>query len=238
MQYFSADPRDAYSAGSSACNACCCGQASARPGETNKWDINYASWSQPLGGRGLIDRVSFDLQKKTNSVDTRAPVNTNKYFPAIFNTPLNGDVSVGASDPLEGTLTYALDGLNGPQFGEVVVDADGTFLYTPVLGFSGYDSFYVETTNEAKTVVNQVIVGVAASGAVDPLPAKAFDTAIAIVQKTVRVGQNQTLTFALKAAPLAVVGDVYRLTIKQPALDCDCQEYIHVSCYDITVVTC
>jgi len=236
MLVFTADPRDASSGLQSACNSCCCQPATARPGERNKWMINYGTWAAPLLGQGITDRTSFDLEKMDQEPDPRAPINQNYYFPTSFNTALNGNVSTGASDPLDGELTYRLHGLFEPERGEVVVNIDGTFSYTPTLGFSGYDSFYVITSNDAKSVVTQVIVGVAALDG-NPRPAKAFDPVLYVHQKTVEANNN-LLTFQLAASPAAVVGDRYRLTIRQPAIDCNCEEYFHVSCYDITVVSC
>jgi len=238
MNVFTADPRDAFLS-NTGCNTCCCASAVARPGETNKFMINYAAWGLPLGGRGLTDRVEFSVERREQSPDSRAPVNPNKYFPAVFNTPLADTVATGASDPLDGTLTYKLDQLNGPERGEVVLNEDGSFTYTPTLGFTGYDIFFIVTSNEAKSVTSQVIVGVAAQAAEDPLPAKAFEKPLAVLQKSVVVDkQNFLLSFALKASPLAVVGDIYRVTIKQPAMDCNCIEYTHISCYDVNVVGC
>lgn len=236
MLTFTADPRDASSGLSKGCNSCCCSPATARPGERNKWMINYAPWSAPLTGQGITDRVAFDLDKMEQEVDPRAPVNTNYYFPAEFNDPFNGSVATAASDPLDGELTYRLHGLFEPERGDVVVSPDGTFVYTPTLGFSGYDSFYVVTANEAKEVVTQVIVGVAANAA-PALPAKNFDPVLYVHQRSVQA-QNEILTFQLAASPSAVVGDRYRLTIRATAIDCDCQEYFHISCYDIVIVSC
>lgn len=247
MNIINADPRDSFSAATKGCNACCCHQATARPGETNKFMINYTAWAFPLGGRGLTDRVEFDIKAQPHSPDTRAPVNTNKYLTTDFNTPLVGNLAIGASDPLEGTLSFAEYDLFPPQRGEVVINNDGTFTYTPTLGFTGYDSFYVVTSNEAKSVTNQIIVGVSAPLPPDadpedeptPLPPKAFDKALFIVQKSVKVDSAlNILSFALAASPMAVVGDVYKMEIKQTAQDCDCQEYVHISCYDITIVNC
>lgn len=238
MNFFTVDPRDAFSSNGRGCNACCCGQASARPGETNKWSINYAPWSGPLGGRGLTDRTDFSLELQRQSVDSRAPINTNKYFPGIFNTPIVGDLSVGAVDPLEGDLTYFEYQLTQPEFGEVVINEDGTFTYTANIGHVGYDTFYYFTRNSAKQVVRQVIVGVAAADA-DPLVAKAFDKPLYLMQRSLRVDKDlHMISFALAASPIANIGEIYRMDVKQRALDCACEEYTHISCYDITIENC
>lgn len=238
MNVFTADPRDAFANNGNGCNACCCGQATARPGETNKWTINYAPWSLPLGGRGLTDRVDFSIEAQRQSPDGRAPTNTNKFFAGTFNEEIEGVLSTGAVDPLDGELSYELYQLSMPKFGDVTVNPDGTFVYTPTLGFFGYDTFYYITKNEAKQVVNQVIIAIPVlNGA--PLPAKDFDKPISINQKSVRVDKSlHILTFGVVASPIAQLGDIYRMNIRQHAIDCDCQEYTHISCYDITIVNC
>jgi hypothetical protein len=243
MNYFTADPRDVFSGSGQGCNACCCGQASARPGETNKWSINYAAWAFNLGGRGLTDRVEFSIIQQPQNADPRAPVAVNHFFNTPFNTALEDTVATGASDPLEGDLSYALYDLFPAQRGEVVFNSDGSFVYTPVLGFTGYDTFYYVITNEAKSVVKQVIVGVnAQTQNGDPtvnIPAIPFDKPLSIVQKTLRVDRGAFVTsFAVKASPIATLGDIFRVNVKQPAIDCDCQEYVHISCYDVTIVNC
>ncbi len=239
MLYFHADPRDAYSAnGGDVCNTCCCQPASIRPGERNKFEINYSAWAFGLNARGLTDRSDYSLEKHEQSPDTRLPVNTNYRFDTDFNVALNGTVATNASDPLEGDLTFSVDQLNEPKFGEITMQADGTFVYTPTLGFTGYDTFWFKTSNGAKTRVNQAIVGVSANGAEDPLPAKPFMKDLYIDMKSVNVSKADDLSFTLVASPGAIVGDKYRLTIKQPATDCNCNEYIHISCYDITIGQC
>ena len=49
---------------------------------------------------------------------------------------------------------------------------------------------------------------------------------------------NAGLRFPVAISPGAKVGDIYRLTIRAPAMDCDGTTYYHVSCYDITIGKC
>jgi hypothetical protein len=236
MLSFVADPRDAYSANSKACNSCCCQPASARPGEVNKWSVNYAGWSANLSGRGLLNKTVFDIEQVSTGNDPNAPTNTNYYFPVVFNTQYAGVVSTNAVDPDEGELKYTVDRLIPATNGEVTMQANGSFVYKPNIGFTGYDEFYFVTDNGNKRVVNQVILGVAPQNA-DALPAKAFDKPLRVIQRSVHV-DNDVLTFALEASPILPIGEVYRMTIRQPAMDCDCTEYFHMSCFDIATVIC
>lgn len=237
LSYF-VDARDAFPASANSCSSCCCQSATARPGETNKMGIIYTPWVAPLGGRGLVNKTQFEVEQVTKLPDPNAPINTNYYFPVEFNTPLVSSVATGATDPAGGTLTYGLVQLYGPDYGSVVVNTDGTFTYTPTLGYAGYDEFYVETSNGLKSIVTQVIVGVKAQGATADLPPFPFDKPLAVVMQSVKIDRMDHLSFAIKASPTLRVGEIYRLTVKQPAIDCDCTEYVHVSCYDFIAVKC
>jgi len=54
-------------------------------------------------------------------------------------TPVNGDVSTNDFDPNNDPLTFSL--LSNAANGNVVVNSDGTFTYTPALNFNGTDTF-------------------------------------------------------------------------------------------------
>jgi gliding motility-associated-like protein len=49
---------------------------------------------------------------------------------------VSGNLSEGDSDP-DGSLTYNATPLSGPDHGEIVINADGTYTYTPDEGFVG-----------------------------------------------------------------------------------------------------
>ena len=66
-----------------------------------------------------------------------APVANDQNLTTEEDTPLNNSVS--ASDVDEDSLTFSK--ATDPANGTVVVNADGTFTYTPVLNFNGTDSF-------------------------------------------------------------------------------------------------
>jgi hypothetical protein len=190
-----------------------------------------------MGGRGLLDRTEFSIEKKSQTPDPNAPINTPKQFPVDFNTAFSGNVSTGASDPGGDPLTFRLSTLNAPKYGTAEVNADGTFDYTPTLGFTGYDRFFVVTDNGARTITTEVVMKVNGPNPPTPLADTAFTPDLAVNRKNMRV-EGDVITFALAASPAAVVGDVYRMTVKQPAMDCDCNEFFHISCYDIQIVIC
>ncbi|MEZ5744263.1 MAG: tandem-95 repeat protein [Sphingomonadaceae bacterium] len=76
------------------------------------------------------------------------PVNDAPVFPGATaslstdeETPVSGDLSTGTTDADGDTLTYAK--ATDPANGAVVVNADGTFTYTPETDFFGVDTFDV-----------------------------------------------------------------------------------------------
>jgi hypothetical protein len=234
MIRFSVDPRDAYKSGG-ACNSCCCAQATARPGETNKWAIDYTSWVAPMGGKGLLSKTQFSIDKKPQSPDPNVPVNTDYQIFVAFNTSTNGSVNTNASDPNGESLTYALVPMSGPSFGEITMDPSGTFIYEPVLGFAGYDRVFFTTSNGAKSITKELILKVGADG-IPAVPDTSLTKDLVVPLSSVKI-EHDVVTFALAASFGADVGDIYTMTVKQPAMDCE-SEYFHISCYDIQIIKC
>ncbi|MEE6131985.1 tandem-95 repeat protein [Priestia sp. GS2] len=82
---------------------------------------------------------------------TVVPVNDPPIAPNLITVTTNEDVAVGgvvnAIDPDGDPLVYALE--DGPTNGTVVVNADGTFVYTPNPNFTGTDTFTVRVTDAA-----------------------------------------------------------------------------------------
>jgi hypothetical protein len=56
------------------------------------------------------------------------------------NTPVSGNLSTNDTPSVDGGNTWSL--VNNALNGNVVVDTDGTYTYTPNAGFSGADTFY------------------------------------------------------------------------------------------------
>lgn len=239
MIYFNADPRDAYATGGNVCGACCCQPIGIAPNEDNKVTIGYAPWAAPLGGNhGLQNGTQFSIEKKAGQEPEGAPDNTNYRIATTVGVSATIDVSDNATSPTSAIMTFGLVPLSGPSNGEAVLDSDGALVYTPNDGFVGYDSLYFTTSDGDYTIVRQIVIKVSKTSPAPVLADKPFDPVLRIDPKTVNLKPGYNMSFQLSASPAARVGDVYRLTIKQPALDCDCNEYNHVSCYDITITKC
>ncbi|UZW65161.1 Ig-like domain-containing protein [Priestia flexa] len=91
-------------------------------------------------------------------VITIVPVNDPPIAPNVITVTTNEDVAVGgtinAIDPDGDPLTYTLE--DAPINGTVVIDSQGSFVYTPNLNFNGTDTFAVRVsdTSGAFIVVN------------------------------------------------------------------------------------
>ncbi|NUU73932.1 Ig-like domain-containing protein [Paenibacillus xylanilyticus] len=93
----------------------------------------------------------------TITVANQPPVVTNQTLSTLQNASVNGQVV--ATDPDGDPLTYTLQ--SPPSNGTAVVNADGTFTYTPITGFVGIDSFTVLVSDgKGGTAVGSVMVNV------------------------------------------------------------------------------
>lgn len=236
MMMFEANPRDGATAFSGACGTCCCAPAVARPGEVNPWIIDYAPWSVPIGGRGL-------------SADTKAFIET-ILVPEVIGLPVatflaraivagNSLVNeqLTATDPEGDALTFALVPWAGPQHGEATLSPTGVLNYTPAPGFYGVDRFFF-TVSDGKNVATQEIairVNAAAPAVQFPPPEP---TPMLEARDFSLDGPNHLVRFRVAASPAARVGSIYRMTVKQTALDCDCNPYVHIGCYDVQIMKC
>jgi hypothetical protein len=123
-----------------------------------------------------------------------------------FDTPLVVTVANGVASNDTGTgLTYALTG--APAHGTVVVNADGSYTYTPTATYSGTDSFtYTATDADSRTATGTVTITVhapTAPTAANYTKSTPFDTPL-VVTVADGVASNDTgtgLTYALTGAP-------------------------------------
>jgi hypothetical protein len=230
MKSFIADPKDGTA--KQGCNTCCCAPAHVQPGSSDKWSIDYASWCVPALAT-LTARTRFVIETKEAERDPNAPTNTNYWAHTLPNMTAGGNVAAGAVEPNAQPLAFFLVPFFEPEHGKVTLNQNtGAFSYTPSGQFTGYDRFYVETRSSGGKVVTEVLIKV---GPAD-MPDQPATPAISICGAEIEYGTQ--LTFALSVAPSVQVGDAFRLTVRQPARDCDCREIAHTSCYDIHVTGC
>lgn len=248
MQFFSVDSNSQGDT-SPSCNTCCCSSASAKPGVTEKWTLNFAAFANPIGGFGLVQQPNFSIDLLLSGCNNPSVVNAGPAYLGLAannTTPLNGSLASSINNPKSATLTYSLLSLFSTQNGSVVVNPDGTFTYTPNGAFVVYDRFYFSVTDGVNpAVVQEAIIGVPAT---NPVPGSIIITAptasmaskeLSIEPNSIEVNSNyQTVSFGLACAVNACIGSRYRLSVLQKAADCNGAVYSHISCYDITITSC
>jgi hypothetical protein len=117
---------------------------------------------------------------------------------------------------------------------------NGVASYVPAQNFTGYDTFWYKMVDAANNVViNQVIVQVRlATTTAAPIPF----TAAVIVPTSNSANVNARMhfmSFPLNITPRACVGEVYRLTVRQGATDCNFKDCYHTTkCFDIVIGKC
>lgn len=242
MYFFTADPRDGYSGNNGACNSCCCEVIRMKPGETNLLKINYAMWTMPIGGYGLTTNTWFTTELITDF----APADTGNGAP-LFGALLYN--SVGVQDPIVGNLnTYVIDPeadpmtfdllpLYGLLTGTVNLNrVTGDFTYTPNPGAnSGTDYFYFKVTDSAgNTRIGRANLG----------KGIALNDIVVLDPVTIARGKKkidtdmQTMSVPITLDATVPPGAIYRITVRQEAIDCDGNKYYHISCYDILATKC
>ncbi len=90
-------------------------------------------------GESSTQTVTITVDPVTDLTATDDSFSTNE------DTVLNADVSTNDSTTSGGTLSYAL--ATGAGNGSVIVNADGTFTYTPTTNYTGPDSFTYTVTD-------------------------------------------------------------------------------------------
>lgn len=241
MQMFTVDARSAAAPLINPCSSCCCMQAYAKPGETNPWMLNYAPWIAPISGPGLVPSPSFDIKKMTSAAPggtNLPPVNRDYSFIGSIDNDIAGVVSTNAVDPEAQALNYETVNLYGPFSGSLVFNPNGTFVYTPFPSFTGYDSFFFKTLDGVNApVINKVQLTVNPAAPTPALQAPPIIPVVHVPRAKVQV-RSPVLQFPLEVSPAAVPGDIWRMTVRAPAMDCDGNTFHHIACWDITIGKC
>lgn len=246
MLYFDIDARDGGPAGGAACNTCCCHPIMLRPGETNLVAINYAPWSLPIAPPGIVTGTEIAV-----TIDNAAcpnneiegftyPSNTNYTLSTPVSTALEIDLSANAA-PLGNEFTYALVSLQGPTNGSIAqtgTAAGPTFTYTPNGGYTGYDYFTYEMTDgQGRTVVRTVEISVGQHFAKRDRARMATGPFVDMTK--INVDRRMQIVKFPIYMPLSVRDcQTFRMTLKQPAKDCDQNTYHHFACFDIRSGDC
>ena len=96
----------------------------------------------------------------TWTIDNPGPIANTDSFTTDEDTTLTGTVATNDSDPDGDTVAFAVTG-TGPASGDVTLNPDGTFSYTPGENFNGTDSFdYAVTDSDGATATTTVTITV------------------------------------------------------------------------------
>lgn len=222
----------------SACNTCCCEKIYGTPGTTEKVQIDYAAFSVPIGSLQCGTQFALEQVQTCPLPATGAPTNTDYQKDTLVSTPTTIDLSAGLL-PIGAVVTYALVPFQGPYSGTASL-VGSSLTYTPTQNFTGYDTLWYKMTDaDGNVIIKQVSIQVRlATSAValrELTPAIIIPTA-ANADVNARM---HSMSFPLNITPRAQVGEVYRLTVRQGATDCNYEGcYFTNKCFDIVIGKC
>lgn len=227
MQFHVITPETANS-----CNTCCCKSAEASPGESEKWVLNYAPLILPAHAISLLQSPEFEWEKITCESDPRDTV-----LPELVSSDANATYLGDLAPRVTGGTSYSFSAVPfaGPKKGSLAISEDGSYTYTPLPGFQGYDRFFWQVSVDGKPpVIQEAVIAIGAGVAPPTIAMLRPDLAI---RNPVIDNKNFTLSFALDASPAAPNGSVWRLKVKQGYRDCNNCLYT-IDCFDVTVGSC
>jgi hypothetical protein len=218
---------------STSCQACCCDKLSLQPGTTSRMSVGYATWAVPIGQLHCSPQFQIEAMETCTMPANGGPVLTEQpHYDVEVDTPLPeslADWIETSGNPL------AFKGLSlyGPKYGTVTIASSGDFTYTPSPQYTGADRFFASVTDGINPpLIFEVLIGVAVdSTTIKPTPH------VSIGQASVDQ-QYYMVNFPVTISPAAQLCEIWRLTVLQAALDCDCQCYNRTDCFDIGIAKC
>jgi hypothetical protein len=220
------------------CYTCCCESVSLRPGETQPLHLNYAPWALPIAGHGLHCNPIVDVEEK-DTCPTPGGSNLPPHLTGLsrYYTTVNGHLDANLRsyvvDPEGAQLIFKLLQLYGPKHGKLVLQPSGAFSYTPVANFKGADRFYASASDGVSDpLVFETMIAVGIEMGI-MVPTPDFHVGVPLVDQRFHM-----VTLPLVAAPSAKPCQVFRLNIRQGAMDCNCNCYYHLDCVDVRIAKC
>ena len=90
-----------------------------------------------------------DYENVMNCMDSNnPPVAVDDFYSTPVNTSVSGNVTDNDSDPDGDDLTVNTTPITVPSHGNVTLNSDGTFTYTPTNGYTGTDTFEYEVCDD------------------------------------------------------------------------------------------
>lgn len=240
MKHFDITPDVGIGSGN-ACATCCCMDATGVPGTIDLWRLNYAQWVVPMGGKGLSRQFSASVKLLHKSPpDPDAPVASNIEFKTMGSNAVTVQLStmVTSADP---DLTFEILPGYEPKSGSVNVTGS-SLLYTPISNIVGFDyMLYRVTDSQRRTSVGEIFIEIvrAVGEEIPPRKTERKSDVVTVPRSRVNVNNQAALIdVAVQILPTANIGDIYRLTFRANALDCDANCFPHESCYDLKIGKC
>jgi hypothetical protein len=223
----------------SGCEVCCCESWALKPGVVEKVSGIYAPWSVPIGY--LHCEPQFALEAKETCI---IPVAGNlppqvlgriAYDVVPQGGHIDGDLRTAVTDPEGVALIFKTLPLYGPKQGKLVLDPTGVFDYDTISPYTGPDNFFLSASDGVNApVIFEVLIGIGI-----PSSNVVATPSVGIDMNGVRVNAHHHLiSFPVKTSPAAKLCEVWRLTVLQGALDCECQCYARSDCFDIKIAKC
>lgn len=94
-------------------------------------------------------------QVTTGILCPKPPIAEPDHTATLLNTPISGSLRTNDHDPRGTALTYNTTPAIPPAHGAVAIQPDGSFTYTPTIGFKGVDSFKYTVCNAATLCMDQ-----------------------------------------------------------------------------------
>ena len=224
-----------YTAVNANCVKCCCQKLSLKPGTTNKVSVGYAPWAVPIGQLHCAPQFQLEMME-TCPVPAGSNMPPHAVADVKFSTAMNALLENTLInmivDPELTALTFKALPLYGPQHGKLDLKADGSFSYMPAPNFKGEERFYVSASDNSNTAIFEVMIAVGIDAAA-MIAAPHISIGAAVVDH-----RYYTVYFPVTVSPAAAECEIWRLTVLQAALDCDCQCYTRSDCFDIGIAKC
>lgn len=249
MHYFQFDAGGSLT---NTCNTCCCQPLRVKPGTVSKVTLDWAPWSLEIAPPGIVPTMQWNFVLNDASCSDAV---IGGYGPPEF-TPML--VSMGVNDanvsgamvpdfytPGDATPTFELVPMQGPVNGtvEITFAGDGSWTYTPRPGFRGWDWFWIKSTDAVgRSAIGRVLINVASQAGAPPWYLSGGD--VNAFEPKVNAGaieynqRMQRTSFQLWMPPSCQPCETWRLTVQQPAKDCDGNVYTNEMCFDVSCGNC
>jgi len=232
MLHFTVEDQNAADA---SCMKCCCEKITLKPGTVTKLSVGYAPWAVPIGRLHCAPQFQLEMMETCPlpAGSNLPPSNVADIkFSTDVNAVLENTLTNMITDPEGLPLSFKALPLYGTKHGKVEVQEDGAFTYTPVANYKGEDRFYVSASDGVNSVVFEAMIAVG------------IETDALIATPHVSVGpatvdnRYYTVSFPVIVTPAAQECEIWKLTVLQTAIDCECLCYTRTDCFDIGIGKC